>query len=234
VIVGTGPNRQRFGVDHSIVTKRSDFFRTARSARWMSTTTKPTELPEQDPSIFELYLDYLYDDAMPEIPLLAPPPVTPGVTNINVIREKRPSVDAANTTLVNTHWRKLIRLYTLADHLLDPRTANMAIDGMRSFYYQTHHFGLDTELIDLVIQSTRDEDCLRNLFADFHLLEGRYTDHNLPKEWFVLLFERSQALRVSRHLVVTKGDLTQPMSIFSSRQWDQSDYYQHVDQDQGK
>jgi len=54
----------------------------------MSTTTKPTELPEQDPLIFEFYLDYLYDDAMPEIHLLAPLPVTPGVTDINIIREK--------------------------------------------------------------------------------------------------------------------------------------------------
>jgi hypothetical protein len=71
-------------------------------------------------------------------------------------------------------------LYTLADHLLDPKTANMTIDEMRRFYYKIHNFGLDTELINLVLQSTRDEDCLRNLFADFHLLEGRYTDYNLP------------------------------------------------------
>jgi hypothetical protein len=56
----------------------------------------------------------------------------------------------------------------------------MTIDEMRRFYYEIHNFGLDTELINLVPQSTRAEDCLRNLFADFRLLEGRYTDYNLP------------------------------------------------------
>jgi hypothetical protein len=104
VVVGTGPNRQRFGVDHSIMTKRSDFFRTARLERWTSASnTKPTELPEQDPSIFDLYLDCLYDDVMPEVPLLALPSVTPDVTNINVVREECTSVGASNRTLVNAH-----------------------------------------------------------------------------------------------------------------------------------
>lgn len=144
---------------------------------------------------------------MPEVPLLALLSVTPGVTNINVVREKCPSVGAANRTLINAHWKKLIQLYTLADHLLDPKTANMTIDEMWRFYHKINNFGLDTELIDLILQSTRDEDCLRNLFADFHLLEGRYTDHSLPKEWFVLLVERTQALRVSGHPVVTKCNL---------------------------
>jgi hypothetical protein len=150
VIVGTCLNPQRFGVDHNILTKRSDFFRTARSERWTSASNmKPTELPEQDPSIFDLYLDCLCDDAMPEVPLLALPSVTPGVTNINVVREKRPSVSATNKTLINAHWKKLIRLYTLADHLLDPKTANMTIDEMRRFYHKTYDFRLDTDLIDL-------------------------------------------------------------------------------------
>jgi hypothetical protein len=229
VIVGTGLN---FGVNRSIMTKRSDFFRTARSERWTSASnTKPTELPEQDLSIFDLYLDCLYNDVMPEVPLLALPSVTLGVTNINVIREKRPSVGATNETLINAHWKKLIRLYTLADHLLDPKTTNTTIDEMRRFYHKIHNFSLDTELIDLILQSTRDEDCLRNLFADFYPLEGRYTDHNLAKEWFVLLFERTQALRVSGYLVVTKGTLARSRGVISSEEWGEPDYYQHVDED---
>jgi hypothetical protein len=107
------------------MTKSSDFFRAARSLVWTS-TIKPTELPEQDPSIFALYLDCLYDRTMPEFPALARP-------FYDSVDGDLREVEDANKILIAAHWEKLVGLYVLACYLLDPTTRNMTIDEIRRF-----------------------------------------------------------------------------------------------------
>jgi hypothetical protein len=88
------------------MTKSSDFFRAARSLVWTS-TIEPTELPEQDPSIFALYLDCLYDRTMPEFPALARP-------FYDSVDGDLREVEDANKILIVAHWEKLVGLYVLA------------------------------------------------------------------------------------------------------------------------
>jgi hypothetical protein len=183
-------------VDHGILTKRSNFFRTARSQLWTS-ETKPTELPEQDPSMFALYLDCLYDRTMPEIPALTR--LTNGMSG-----------DDSRANIAK-HWEKLIGLYVLACYLVDPATRNMAIDQIRRFYYAAvdgpWYCGLEKEVIDLILRSTPHGDALRNLFADFFVFDGEDTHTDLPKEWFVLLWRRSLSLREFDRLAVEEDEL---------------------------
>ena len=77
----------------------------------------------------------------------------------------------------------------------------MVIDEIWRFYYQTNdkygcvYYGLEDDIINLVLRSTMDGDALRNLFADFFVFDGEGANPDLPKEWFVLLWDRSVSLR---------------------------------------
>jgi hypothetical protein len=181
-----GADQQSFEVDYGIMTKYSKFFRAARSRRWTS-KTKPTELPEQDPSIFALYLDFLYDRTMPKTPSMARPlrGVTDDYLSDDMIpRDHDLEVEDANKVLIDAYWEKLIGLYVLACYLLDPTTRNMTIDQIRRFYYEVgkYDYSLKEEVISLVLRSTPDGDPLRNLFADFFVYGGEVTHTDLPKE----------------------------------------------------
>ena len=70
VLVGSESNQKRFTLHHDIFTKRSRFFRVARSERW-TPGTKPTDLHEYDPRIFNLYVYCVYPDALPSMPTAA-------------------------------------------------------------------------------------------------------------------------------------------------------------------
>lgn len=61
VLVGAKPDQQSFTVYHDIATQSSGFFRAARSNRWTD-PTKPTELADDEPSVFHAYLHCLYFD----------------------------------------------------------------------------------------------------------------------------------------------------------------------------
>ena len=59
VAVGSGNNSASFTVHTSVIKGRSTFFESALSGRW-ETDRKSIELPEDDPAVFDLYLQCLY------------------------------------------------------------------------------------------------------------------------------------------------------------------------------
>jgi hypothetical protein len=65
VLVGAGAKQRRFTVHHDLITKRSKFFRAARSERWTLIKSKPADLQHCDPDIFAKYLHCIYRDAVP-------------------------------------------------------------------------------------------------------------------------------------------------------------------------
>jgi hypothetical protein len=56
VLVGKEPNQQRFTVYHDILTRRSQFFRAARSGRWTTQPEQATVLDDHEPEVFSVYL----------------------------------------------------------------------------------------------------------------------------------------------------------------------------------
>jgi len=200
---------------------------------WTS-ETKPTELPEQDPSIFALYLDFLYDRTMPETPSIARP--LRGVTDDYLSDDMIPrdydlEVEDANKVLIDAYWEKLVGLYVLACYLLDPTTRNMTIDQIRWFYYEVgkYDYSLKEEVINLVLRSTPDGDPLRNLFADFFVYGGEVSHTDLPKEWFVLLWERSLWLRIDGDLAVKAEKLAWFKRVSGPEGWNDHEYYDDLD-----
>ena len=70
VVVGKGPLQQRSTLHTDVFTKRSEFFRAARSPQWLKDPTKPVDCEDDDPQIFEAYMNVVYsgtDGIKPEV-----------------------------------------------------------------------------------------------------------------------------------------------------------------------
>jgi hypothetical protein len=183
VLVGTAPEQKLFTVHRDIATKRSGFFRAAKSGRW--TQTKPTDLHEHDPDTFNRYLHCLYRNALPDI--LLP-----------IISDEEQETYSFEEFVANEKHRTdckfgyLIDLYVLADSLIDPFTANMAITEIRRFGLKDS-CSPGAKVVDRVFRSTREGDGLRNLLADCYIYNPYVQfDSDFPKAFLLLVLQRFQ------------------------------------------
>jgi hypothetical protein len=188
VLVGTAPEQKLFTVHRDIATKRSGFFRAAKSGRW--TQTKPTDLQEHDPDTFNRYLHCLYRNAVPEHIL---PPAT-------LDKESFEQYVANVKHSADRQFEYLVDLYILADSLIDPITANMAIAKIRRFG-RIKGYSPGAKVIDRVFRSTREDDGLRNLLADCHIynLYVQY-DGDFPKDFLFLVLRRFQQAKMDENV----------------------------------
>lgn len=188
VLVGTAPDQKLFTVHCDIATKRSGFFRAAKSGRW--TQTKPTDLHEHDPDTFNRYLHCLYHNAIPDIP----PPI---------ISDEEPETQSFEEFVVNEndrHFGYLIDLYVLADSLINPLTANMAITEIRRLGLKDG-YEPGAKVIERVFRSTREGDGLRNLLADCCIYTTDvYFEGVFPKAFLLLVVQRFQNAKYDGHI----------------------------------
>ena len=118
VIVGTAPNQLEFTFYYKVVAKRSGFFRKCeRSTEEESTLAV---FHDHDPSTFDLYLECLYDNAVPKrsrpkvIRELEKKLYPPGLTE-----EEKEQYYTGNAKFRSARCKELVDLYILADHLMD-------------------------------------------------------------------------------------------------------------------
>jgi hypothetical protein len=159
VLVGKEANQQRFTVYSDVLTQRSAFFRAARSGRWRTQPDQPTMLDDHEPEVFSVYLYCVnfgaealqeHIDAIP-------------------VHEEGESNDDSHFEKCESRTKFLVDLYLSADKLLDPITANMAIDMLiqeteRQNLYPSYN------MVAYVYSSTIDESPLRRLLRDWHVL----------------------------------------------------------------
>jgi hypothetical protein len=61
IIVGKPPSPvQRFTVHTDVFTQRSRFLCAVRKPQWLTDVTKPVDLTDEDPEIFQAYLNCVY------------------------------------------------------------------------------------------------------------------------------------------------------------------------------
>jgi hypothetical protein len=111
--VGKEPNHVDFGTHESFLTSRSDFFRRAMNGNWTEADTRVVKLPEDDPNVFGLYLDYVYTGQLTTM-------------------EKTPAELAALEPIDFDHqiyqeYEEVFRLFVLAKKLQDVATKNAAL-----------------------------------------------------------------------------------------------------------
>jgi hypothetical protein len=110
VQVGNEPGSEDFIVHESFLTSRSGFFRRALNGNWAESDTRIVKLPEDDPHIFALYLNYVFNGQL----------ATMG---------KTPEEFATLGLLefykhIHHEYEEVSRLYILAEKLQDVATKN--------------------------------------------------------------------------------------------------------------
>jgi hypothetical protein len=219
VLVGTALNQKRFTVHYSIVSKRSEFFRAARSERW--TTGKPTDLHEHDPSIFDLYLQCVYQNELPSLPAVVSIPPWNVQESPEELRQRK----AEHAIAMDLRYHTLTRLYILADSLLDSITANQVIDEI-AFLAWTWKLAPGTGVIHVAFGSTRENDGLRNLLADLHAqLDDEVPEGDLPNAFLSLIFERFLVAKRNGDTMVRDEFLKILRDVGNNSAWTKREYH---------
>jgi hypothetical protein len=174
------------------MTKRSKFFRAARSdSKRFTSETKRTELTQHDLTqhdrlTFHLYLFALEEeDTVPELEVLYPEAVELHEKKLPCERteEEKEQYLAIIEPFRQGRYKELVKLYILADDLEDSITANMVIDEIRKFMSE-HACTPSTEVINLILNSTGEDDGLLLVFADFFVYhDSPRLDPELPMEF---------------------------------------------------
>jgi hypothetical protein len=166
---------------------------------------------------------------MPPMPVAAflPPNNNNGTNPVETPEQERQR-KADRKAFVKLGYQTLINLYILADKLLDPTTANMAIDEIRRFGESVGR-NLGADDIILVFDSTTEGDGLRKLLADFIIYTGiKLPEGDMPKDFFKFVLQRYLTESWNKRLYTRH----QFGTVVGKVGWADSDYYQDVGSDQ--
>jgi hypothetical protein len=230
VIVGTAPNQLEITFYYDLIATRSRLFREGERSTEEEST--PVVLQDHNPSTFDLYLEYLYDNAVPKrsrpkvIRELEKKLYPPGLTE-----EEKEQYYTGNAKFHSARCKELVDLYILADHLMDPVTANMAVDELRTFFGK-YSSSTSTELIGHVMRSTKKGDGLRTLFADFFVYQFPPIDPELPKEFSVLIAERYAWKKDALHIDVCEAKASDFEYMVGMVYRDDLEYYQDFEEEE--
>jgi hypothetical protein len=152
-----------FTLHTNVFVARSGFFKAARPAAWNTDPLKPMILDDDDPEVFENYMRCVYSGDLDPFPY------------------ERLGLDDA-------HVNALIKMWVLADKLLDPKTANLVMDKIVNFCAALIEFP-DISCFKLAYSSTAKGSPLRSFFCAMVLCEdmwGVFDDPNeLPPDFFL-------------------------------------------------
>jgi hypothetical protein len=201
VLVGAGAEQRRFTVDHELITKRSRFFRTARRTTGKS---KPVDLQDRDPEIFAHYLHCVYRDAVPYYNMFVDD------EDDEEYDEEHDATYAMELICSDKYWADkyyeyLVKLYTTADGLQDPITANMVIDEVRRISRKAST--PQSDALEYAFEHTLPGDNMRKVLADIFIFSGDVFDDDIdyPADFLKLVLERFKTMRETNTEV---GDAT--------------------------
>ena len=188
MLVGAGARQRRFTVHHEIITNRSKFFRAARPERSTSDESKPVDLQHCDPDIFAYYLHCVYRDAVPYFDIFNDGDEGNDTYTMEVIRE---DPDAADQ-----YYEYLMKLYTIADRLQDPITANMVIDEVRRISQKACL--PQTDALGHAFDHTLPGDKMRKVLADMFIFSGdELLGVSYPAKFLRLVVKRFKLMRAT-------------------------------------
>jgi hypothetical protein len=170
---------------------------------------------------FSIYLHCIYRNAMPDY--VHPPNIK---YNQGVFRR----VAADERHLADCQFERMIDLYVLADSLMDPLTANMAIAEIRRIGEVGDEDSQvpGAEVIDRVFRSTREGDGLRNLLADFYIYNSYVEyDGDSSKAFLLLVLKRFQSAKNTEAVSFDKDYMGE---LQGDSPWTIRQYYQKLEQ----
>ena len=174
-----------------------------------------------------MYLDTVYDDEVPGRPY---PKFARWYNEIyeKIWPRKHTEEDTEQYNTITRNFREdrymeLVNLYILADYLMDAVTANRAVDELRDFMRK---YGPSTDVINHVMSSTKNNDGLRVVFADYFVYKGSSSlDHSMPKEFFILHAERYEWMKDFYHIEVSEYNIDDFENGTEMVRWDDYPWY---------
>lgn len=153
IIILVGPQEAKFTAHEAIICKDSRFFRALCSGQWAESTSRTARLPEDDPEVFQSYLQYTYA-----------------------------RVFDAHTNWWEYDLVKLINIYVLADKLQNASLCNYTIDKLLS-YYVAEHTWPSAYTASQVWNATPEKSPLRKLIVDYYctMVPRHYFEQNYKK-----------------------------------------------------
>ncbi|KAL1602644.1 hypothetical protein SLS60_006061 [Paraconiothyrium brasiliense] len=192
VNVGKDSDKQTFFIHPHRLTQRSLFFKNALAANWKEAEDRVIYLPEDDPSIFFRYLDYLYTGKM-----------SVKSTDPDTLNDGKAAVAEQLMTC---------RIYVFADKVQDMRCRNDAIKFMTAVVKEKrtekNWFAPGPSCIEFIYNETVPNSPMRRLVVEFYVYNVGYrksyetTFKRAPKEFLV---ELSTACMDARLAVTKKG-----------------------------
>jgi hypothetical protein len=185
VLVGSPPNQKRFILHKDIMVQRSEYFAAARSGRWNENELlKATDLTAEDPAAFKNYLSCAYMDCV-------------HIEGLEITEAGTFEENAAVDKYLDEEWgdfapmrkvhrvveryRELMKVYLLANMLLDHKTANLVVDET---FRTLNILGMAPGIraVALLYDNTIPGDGMRNLWADWYAHNVSILDFPEPED----------------------------------------------------
>ncbi|KAI4693273.1 uncharacterized protein J4E88_001644 [Alternaria novae-zelandiae] len=171
VVVGEAPDQRHFSVHEGLICARSEFFRRAMNGKWIESKNRMVRLPEDDPKVFDIYINLLYTGRLATNTLEEPK------TNAHLLEE----------------MYVLAQLYVIGEKLLDKATKNSAIQSLLEVSLEQDANGKSypptINTIISVYQGTCAGSLGRRLLVDLWIdIQGEFLATNaelLPKDFLV-------------------------------------------------
>ena len=145
ILVGKEPSARKFTVHKPLVTATSEFFKRAVKEEWSETGIEPITMPEDDVSIFNLYVNMTYSG---------------GVVATKTSASPDPD-----------EWTRLTRLYVLAERLQDVWAKNRVVNAMHGYLNDVIARSMPFRGFDSIVElyeGTPAGSPARKLVADFY------------------------------------------------------------------
>lgn len=170
--VSEGDGCKTFNVHKTLLTSRSRFFANALTdgTSWREAEDGAVRLPEDDPSIFTLYLEILYHNRIPVRESEAKADQAECQKDIKALQQA-----AFDSTL--NQYETLGKLYVLCDMLQDDRASNLVISAfveisstLNPYTKKNHHPGRDP--VGIVYRNTPASDPLRKYLTELYVFHA--------------------------------------------------------------
>lgn len=185
----------------NILSQRSPFFKAATSGRWNSPDNfKPVEMEDDDPHIFDAYLQAIYQDTIILDDDGGPAP----------------------------YFEALVRLYAMTDKLCDLRTANLTMDEFMRYSDKLGVIPTPV-LVAFIYEHSSEQSPLRRLMVGYHVLElspdGVQGLEPLPQLFPTSFLKRYLELKKGNHAETVKATFHKVVS----KSMPKYEYHQHDD-----
>jgi hypothetical protein len=187
VEVGNGDAMARFMVHRPVLSRSSEFLKARLKPSWCQNASdgECIKLPEHDPAVFDLYVNWLYSDTLP---ISRPQAVA-------IDKHGASKDDVNGKEAQENDWLLLAEAYVLGEALVDPAFQSPILDAMALMIEDDDErkalWRVLSEVVETVYEGTAESSPARNWLVQivrrYRLMGGAaegFDEHSLPEDFW--------------------------------------------------